>query len=246
MDDLEQFVRVFIVDDHDVVRLGLHAFIDEIPDIGIIGEAANGEAALQQLAVLAEQGEPPDVVLMDLVMRGLDGIATIAAIKQRHPQVEVVAVTSFGEVQRIHAALAAGAAGYVLKDADVNDILVAIRAAYRGEVHLDPATARTLTQSLTASGRGAASLTRRERDVLAMVAAGKSNREISRALVISERTVQSHLSSVLRKVGLASRTQAALWALKEGIATLEAAVPFREPSARHGGRGGSPAHGHRR
>ena len=109
----------------------------------------------------------------------------------------------------------------MLKDADVGDILVAIRAAYRGEVHLDPATARTLTHSLIASGPGAAALTAREKDVLAMIAAGKSNREISRELAISDRTVQSHLSSVLRKLHLASRTQAALWALKEGIATLD-------------------------
>ena len=170
---------------------------------------------------MAEEGRLPDVVLMDLVIRGFDGIATTVAIKKSYPHVEVIAVTSFGEVQRVHSALEASAAGYVLKDADVGDILVAIRAAYRGEVHLDPATARILTQSLIASGPGAAALTAREKDVLALVAAGKSNREISRELGISHRTVQSHLSSVLRKLHLASRTQAALWALKEGIATLD-------------------------
>jgi DNA-binding NarL/FixJ family response regulator len=221
MDDRRETIRVLVVDDHEVVRLGLRAFLDEVPDISVVGEAADGRAALDQLAVMSEEGRLPDVVLMDLVMRGLDGIATTAAIKKSYPHVEVIAVTSFGEAQRVHSALEAGAAGYVLKDADVGDILVAIRAAYRGEVHLDPATARILTQSLIASGVGAAALTAREKDVLAMVAAGKSNREISRALMISDRTVQSHLSSVLRKLHLASRTQAALWALKEGIATLD-------------------------
>jgi DNA-binding NarL/FixJ family response regulator len=221
MDERPDVIRVFIVDDHDVVRLGLKAFIAEVPDIEIVGEAATGQAALDRLAVLAGQELLPDIVLMDLVMRGLDGISTIRAIKARHTHVEVVAVTSFGEAQRIHAALEAGAAGYVLKDADVNDILVAIRAAHRGEIHLDPATARTLTNSLVATGRGVAALTRREKGVLAMAAAGRSNREIGRTLGISERTVQSHLSSVLRKLDLASRTQAALWALREGIATLD-------------------------
>ncbi len=221
MDDGQEIVRVLIVDDHDVVRLGLRALLDEISDISVVGEAANGQGGLDQLAALAEQGRLPDVVLMDLVMRGLDGITTITAIKSLYPHVEVIAITSFGEARRIHAALEAGAAGYVLKDADVSDIIIAIRAAHRGEVHLDPATARTLTRSLIAADRGAAALTAREKDVLAMVAEGKSNREISRALVISDRTVQSHLSSVLRKLGLASRTQAALWALKEGIAALD-------------------------
>ncbi len=221
MDDRQKLVRVLIVDDLEVVRLGLRAMLDEISDISIVGEAANGQTALDQLAVLADEGQLPDVVLMDLVMRGLDGIATITAIKSLYPHVEVIAVTSFGEARRIHAALEAGAAGYVLKDADVSDIVVAIRAAYRGEVHLDPATARTLTRSLITEGRGAAALTAREKAVLAMVTEGKSNREIGRALVISDRTVQSHLSSVLRKLGLASRTQAALWALKEGITALD-------------------------
>jgi DNA-binding NarL/FixJ family response regulator len=221
MDDPQDLIKVLIVDDHDVVRLGLRAFLDGFPDIEAVGEAASGQSALGRLADAAEQGSLPDVVLMDLVMRGLDGIATIAAIKKFYPHVEVIAVTSFGEAARIHAALEAGAAGYVLKDADVNDILIAIRAAYRGEVHLDPATARTLTQSVVAAGRGGAALTARERDILAKVAEGRSNREISRSMMISERTVQSHLSSILRKLGLASRTQAALWALREGLATLD-------------------------
>lgn len=220
MGDSPVRIRVMIVDDHDVVRLGLRAFIDEVPDIEVIGDAADGQSALDLLGALAEREQLPDVVLMDLVMRGLDGIRTMEAIKQTFPEVEVIVVTSFGEAQRIHAALESGAAGYVLKDADVDEIAIAVRAAHRGEVHLDAAVARTLTRSLVAPGTGAAALTARERAVLVLVAEGKSNREIGHELVVSERTVQTHLGNILGKLGLTSRTQAALWAVREGIVPL--------------------------
>jgi DNA-binding NarL/FixJ family response regulator len=210
-------IRVFVVEDHEVVRLGLRAFFAMIPDIDLVGEAANGATALKDLAKLAERDELPDIVLMDLVMRGQDGIRLTGVIKQAYPNVEVVAVTAFGETQRVVAALQAGAAGYVLKDADVDEIVVAIRAAHRGQVHLDPAVARALTESLVTPRRGVAALTARERDVLTLVAQGKSNREIANALKIGERTVQTHLSSVLTKLRLVSRTQAALWAVREGL-----------------------------
>jgi DNA-binding NarL/FixJ family response regulator len=210
-------IRVFVVEDHEVVRLGLRAFFAMVPDIELVGEAANAATALKELANLFELGEMPDIVLMDLVMRDQDGISLTGAIKRTYPNVEVVALTAFGETQRVVAALRAGAAGYVLKDADVDEILVAIRAAHRGQVHLDPAVARALTQSLVAPRRGAAALTAREREVLTLVAHGRSNREIAGALKIGERTVQTHLSSVLTKLGLVSRTQAALWAVREGL-----------------------------
>ena len=210
-------IRVFVVDDHEVVRLGLRAFLDVVQDIEVVGDAGEGRAALDELDRLASRGRPADVVLMDLVMRGLDGIATTAAVKTRWPEVEVVVVTSFGEALRVHAALGAGAAGYVLKDADVNEIVFAIRAAHRGEVHLDATVTRSLTQSLVAPRTGAAALTARERDVLVAVAQGLSNREIGRVLSIGERTVQTHLSNVLAKLELNSRTQAALWAVREGL-----------------------------
>ena len=155
---------------------------------------------------------------MDLVMPRLDGLAATTAIKQRYPGVEVVALTSFGEAGRVHVALAAGAAGYLLKDAEADEVGAAIRAAYRGEVHLDSAVARKLTQSLVAPGRSMTALTAREREILILVAEGKSNRDIARALVISERTARTHVSNVLTKLGLASRTQAALWAVREGLA----------------------------
>jgi len=209
---------VFLVDDHTVVRRGMRAFLDMLSDIEVIGEAADGQAALDELAVLDKADDLPDVVLMDLLMPRLDGIAATSAIKQRHPGVEVVALTSFSEAERVHAALEAGAAGYLLKDAGADELAAAIRAARDGEVHLDPVVARKLTQLLVAPAHTATALTAREREVLILVARGRSNREIADALVISERTARTHVSNVLVKLGLASRTQAALWAIREGLA----------------------------
>jgi len=210
-------IRVFLVDDHAVVRRGMRAFFDMLDDIEVMGEAADGQAALDELAVLAVRDDLPDVVLMDLLMPRVDGIAATKAIKQRYPGVEVVALTSFSEAERVHVALEAGAAGYLLKDAEADEVVAAVRAAYRGEVHLDPAVARKLTRSLVAPQRTATALTPREREILVLVAQGKSNRDIARALVISERTARTHVSNVLTKLDLASRTQAALWAVREGL-----------------------------
>lgn len=212
-----QPIRVLLVDDHVVVRRGMRAFFDELPDIEVLGEAVDGQAALDALTVMAAREALPDVVLMDLVMPRVDGLAAMTAIKQRYPDIEVVALTSFSEAERVHAALEAGAAGYLLKDAEADEVGAAVRAAYRGEVHLDAAVARKLTRSLIAPGRSAAMLTPREREILTFVAQGKSNRDIARALVISERTARTHVSNMLVKLGLASRTQAALWAIREGL-----------------------------
>jgi DNA-binding NarL/FixJ family response regulator len=209
-------IRVFLVDDHTVVRRGMRAFFDLLDDIEVIGEAPDGRAALDELAVLSGHGGLPDVVLMDLVMPRMDGLAATKAIKQRYPDVEVVALTSFSEAERVHLALAAGAAGYLLKDAEADEVGAAVRAAHSGEVHLDAAVARKLTQSLVAP-RGATALTPREREILVLVAQGKSNRDVADALVISERTARTHVSKVLAKLGLTSRTQAALWAVREGL-----------------------------
>jgi DNA-binding NarL/FixJ family response regulator len=214
----EQAIRVFLVDDHTVVRRGMRAFLEMLPDIEVIGEAADGQAAVDELAILEKADDLPDVVLMDLLMPRLDGVAATSAIKQRHPDVQVVALTSFSEAERVHAALEAGAAGYLLKDAEADELAAAIRAARHGEVHLDPVVVRKLTQLLVAPERTATALTAREREVLVLVADGKSNREIADALVISERTARTHVSNVLVKLGLASRTQAALWAIREGLA----------------------------
>jgi DNA-binding NarL/FixJ family response regulator len=195
----------------------MRAFFEMLADIEIRGEAADGRSALDQLAVMAAHDELPDVVLMDLLMPRLDGIATTKAIKQQYPSIEVVALTSFGEAERVHGALEAGAAGYLLKDAEADQVVAAVRAAHRGQVHLDPVVARKLTRSLVAPQRTATALTHREREILVLVAQGRSNRDIAKGLVISERTARTHVSNVLTKLGLASRTQAALWAVREGL-----------------------------
>jgi DNA-binding NarL/FixJ family response regulator len=210
-------IRVFLVDDHAVVRRGMRAFIDMLPDLEVVGEAVDGQDAVEQLDRRAVDGDLPDVVLMDLMMPRLDGLAATSTIKAHHPQVEVVALTSFSEVERVHAVLEAGAAGYLLKDAEADEVAAAVRAAMAGEVHLDPAVARRLTRTLVAGGDPVGELTAREREVLILVAKGQSNRDIAHELVISERTARTHVSNVLVKLGLTSRTQAAVWAIREGL-----------------------------
>ena len=212
-------IRVLVVDDHRVVREGLRSYLELVDDIEMVGEASDGRAALDYVARAKAQGGLPDVVLMDLTMEPMNGIETTAAVKERYPEIEVVAVTSFVEEEKVHAALEAGAAGYLLKDAEADEVAAAIRAAQRGEVHLDPAVARQLTASLR---RGASAspkdlLTEREREILALVAQGKANKEIAAELVISERTARTHVSNILSKLDLTSRTQAALWAVREGL-----------------------------
>ena len=214
-------IRVFLVDDHAVVRTGLAAYLDTEPDIVVIGSASNGRRALDEFAVLANSRRLPDVVLMDLLMPEMDGIATTTAIKARWPQVEVVAVTSFVEEQQIRGALEAGAAGYLLKDADASEVVDAIRAAVAGEVRLDPAAAKALTSSLRAPRKESAALTPREREVVVGIARGNTNRQIAKALAVSERTARTHVSNILAKLGLTSRTQVAMWAVREGLVSSQ-------------------------
>jgi DNA-binding NarL/FixJ family response regulator len=211
-------IGVFIVDDHAVVRSGLAAYLAVIDDLVFVGEAADGEQAIRRLAELAVRDSLPDVVLMDLVMPTMDGIEATAQIVERFPACRVVVLTSFGEVGRINAALRNGAAGYLLKDAEAAEVAAAIRAAVRGEVHLDAEVARRLTQDLRTGPGGPALLTPRERQILALLGEGRSNQEIADILVISERTARTHVSSVLSKLNLSSRTQAALMAVREGLA----------------------------
>lgn len=210
-------VGVFIVDDHAVVRSGIAAYLHVIDDLTFVGEAADGAEALRRLADLEARGALPAVVLMDLVMPTMDGIEATAHIVRRFPGCRVVVLTSFGEVERVHSALRNGAVGYLLKDAEAAEVAAAIRAAIRGEVHLDSEIARRLTEVLRSGPAGPALLTPRERQILALLGEGHSNREIASILVISERTARTHVSNVLSKLNLTSRTQAALLAIREGL-----------------------------
>jgi DNA-binding NarL/FixJ family response regulator len=214
-----------VVDDHDVVRRGLLAFLDSEPDIEVVGEAGGGAQALDLLATLESERRRPDVIVMDLQMAPIDGIESTRRVRARYDDIEVVALTSFAEEERVHAALQAGASGYVLKDSDADDVAAAVRAAHRGELQIDPVVARRLMSSLR-EGRGdpISELTSRELDVLRLVAAGKPNKQIAVELAISERTARTHVSRILRKLELSSRTQAALWAVREGLVEMQ-----REP-----------------
>jgi DNA-binding NarL/FixJ family response regulator len=211
-----QPIRVLLVDDHAVVRRGLLGFLELLDDITVVGEADNGRRAVELARSIR-----PDVVLMDLLMPDVDGIAATATIKTELPDVEVVALTSFVEEARVTAALEAGASGFILKDAEADDVAEAIRAAHRGEVHLDPAVAGLLARRVRE--RASASpptepLTDREREVLGLVARGMSNKAIADHLAITERTARTHVSNILGKLGLASRTQAALYAVEHRLA----------------------------
>jgi DNA-binding NarL/FixJ family response regulator len=216
-------IGVLVVDDHEVVRRGLLAFLEREPDIDVVGEAGGGAEALDLLASLASEGRQPDVVIMALQMAPIDGIESTRQVRALHDDIEVVALTSFAEEDRVHAALEAGASGYVLKDSEADDLADAVRAAHRGKLEIDPVVARRLMSSLRGTRRGGpiSELTSREMDVLRLVAAGEPNKQIAAELAISERTARTHVSRILRKLELSSRTQAALWAVREGLVEVE-------------------------
>jgi DNA-binding NarL/FixJ family response regulator len=216
-------IRVVVVDDHAVVRRGLLAFLEGENDVEVVGDAEGGVEALDLLTRLDSDGKRPDVVLMDLQMRPVDGIESTRKIRAKYDDVEVVALTSFGEPERVQRALEAGASGYLLKDADADEVAAAIRAAHRGELQLDPAVARRLMSTLREESRphSRAELTPRELDVVTLVGEGKANKEIARQLGIGERTARTHVSNILRKLGLTSRTQLALWAVGERLVSVE-------------------------
>ncbi|MET8750627.1 response regulator transcription factor [Streptomyces sp. NPDC004667] len=209
-------VRVLLVDDHQVVRRGLRTFLEVQEDIEVVGEAADGEEGIARAEELR-----PDVILMDVKMPGTDGIEALRRLRGLANPARVLIVTSFTEQRTVVPALRAGAAGYLYKDIDPDALAGAIRSVHAGHVLLQPEVAEALLAAQddrpAAAGRPGA-LTDREREVLGLIADGRSNREIARALVLSEKTVKTHVSNILMKLDLSDRTQAALWAVRHGLA----------------------------
>ena len=208
-------IRVLITDDHGVVRQGLRMYLGLDPELEVVGEAANGEEALRMARELV-----PDVVLMDLLMPVMDGIAATGRIRAELPDVEVIALTSVLEDASVSGAVRAGAIGYLLKNTEAEDLGRAIKAAAEGQVQLAPEAAVRLMREVRAPESPEA-LTERETEVLKLVAWGKANKQISHALSIGEKTVKAHVSSILAKLGVQSRTQAALYALRIGLVTMD-------------------------
>ncbi|MBJ7905875.1 response regulator transcription factor [Streptomyces sp. NPDC004549] len=207
-------IKVLLVDDHQVVRRGLRTFLEVQDDIEVVGEAADGAEGV----ALAEELRP-EIVLMDVKMPGTDGIEALRRLRELANPARVLIVTSFTERRTVVPALRAGAAGYVYKDVDPDALAAAIRSVHAGHVLLQAEVADALlSQEETNPGQGrGGSLTEREREVLGLIADGRSNREIARALVLSEKTVKTHVSNILMKLDLADRTQAALWAVRHGV-----------------------------
>lgn len=206
-------IRVLLVDDHQVVRRGLRTFLEIQEDIEVVGEAADGAEGVARAEELR-----PDIVLMDVKMPGTDGIEALRQLRQLDNPARVLVVTSFTEQRTVVPALRAGAAGYVYKDVDPDALAGAIRSIHAGHVLLQPEVAGALLSDDTGTGAGrGTTLTEREREVLELIADGRSNREIARALVLSEKTVKTHVSNILMKLDLADRTQAALWAVRHGL-----------------------------
>jgi NarL family two-component system response regulator LiaR len=208
-------IRVLVADDHAVVREGLRTFLSLQEGIEVCGEAADGEAAVREAEL-----RRPDVILMDLVMPRLDGVGAMRELRRRLPEARVIVLTSYAEDDRLLPAIRAGAAGYLLKDAEPREIARAVRAAHAGEALLDPAIAARLVAAIAqpAGTPPVRRLTPREREVLGLIGRGMPNKRIARELGVSEKTVKTHVGHVLAKLGVTDRTQAALHAVREGLA----------------------------
>jgi DNA-binding NarL/FixJ family response regulator len=206
-----QRIRVVIVDDHAMLRAGLEQLLAGEPDLDVVGTAASGDEAITLVRELR-----PDVVLMDLQMPGTDGVRATREIVTEELS-DVLVLTSYSDAERIVGALDAGALGYLLKDAEPDEVLRGIRAVARGESPIDPKAARELLGTRRTTSTAAADLTPREREVLALVRQGLANKQIARRLAISERTVKAHLTSTFQRIGVVDRTQAALWAERNGV-----------------------------
>jgi NarL family two-component system response regulator LiaR len=216
-------IRVLITDDHSIVRKGIRALLATEPDIEVVGEAGDGAEAAAQAQALH-----PDVILMDLVMPKVDGIEATRRILAQQPEMRILVLTSFAADDKVFPAIKAGALGYLLKDSGPDELVQAIHQVHRGEPSLEPSIARKVLLELSQPPKTpltAEPLTEREVDVLRLVAQGRSNRDIAEELVITEMTVRTHVSNILGKLHLASRTQAALYALREGLASLDDVPP---------------------
>jgi two-component system, NarL family, response regulator LiaR len=209
-------IRVLLVDDHNMVRIGLKAYFSTLEDIQVVGEASTGAEAVRMVGELV-----PDVVLMDLIMPGMDGVEATRQVRKISPHTQVIVVTSYHEDEHIFPAIRAGALSYVLKDIDPDDLAEAVRRASAGEAVLAPRVAARLVKEMHGQRSESVNpfneLTDREMEVLKQIAAGKNNHEIAEALVISEKTVKSHVTNILNKLHLVDRTQAAVYAWQEGI-----------------------------
>ena len=215
----QPIIRVLVVDDHAIVRKGVKALLAEIEEIEVVGEAGNGQEAIEQAETLQ-----PDVILMDLVMPEMDGIEAIAQITSKQPETHILALTSFSTDDKIFPAIKSGAIGYLLKDSDPQDLVIAIQKVYRGEPSLHPIIAQKVLQELSLPSDRPPTpdpLTEREEEVLRLVAQGLNNQEIADQLVVAEVTVRTHVSHILSKLHLANRVQATLYALREGYASLD-------------------------
>jgi NarL family two-component system response regulator LiaR len=216
----KQSIKILIADDHPLVREGLRGLIATEPDMELIGEASDGDEAVKLARSLQ-----PDVILLDLIMPNKTGIEAIIEIKEDNPDARILVVTSFGEDENVFPAIKAGALGYLLKDSSPRELLAALREVYRGEPSLHPSVALKLIRELNQPSppNEGTPLAEREVEVLKLVAQGLSNHEICETLVIAERTVSKHVSSIIEKLHVSNRTQVALYALKEGFATLDPA-----------------------
>jgi NarL family two-component system response regulator LiaR len=208
----EGTIRVLLVDDHEMVRSGLEVFLEAFDDLELVGEASNGEEAIQRCAELQ-----PDVVLMDLVMPVMGGIEATRAIRAAHPQIHIVALTSFNEEDLVQGALSAGAVGYLLKNTSIDQLSDAIHAAYQGESRLSPETTQVLIKATTAPPPLGHDLTEREIEVLALMVEGLSNPDIGERLYISRSTVKNHVSNILSKLVASSRSEAVAMAVQHGL-----------------------------